>query len=156
MIAREKSLRGNKVKNEPAPSPPAKCRIKGTQQCDGNTRNISPTYPGKQLRISPAGTHIDSCANREITAPLLLRRGGGSLLYSTEYISGYGGVWRSTSAKKGMESDGWCLAIGPSLASCAGVLVAPCLVSWGGVVGVHDGGFGGHGIRDTASDKSQG
>ena len=88
----EMSLRGNRVKNRLAPSPPAKCRIMGTEQCDRNTRNISPTYPGKELRISPAGTHIDSCANREITAPLLLRLGGGSLLYNTEYISGF--WWR--------------------------------------------------------------
>ena len=61
------------------------------------------------------------------------------------------------SRKKGMESDGWCLAIGPSVASCACVLVAPRLGSWGVVTSrTARGGLGGHGIRDTASDESQG
>ena len=94
----EMSLRGNRVKNRLAPSPPAKCRIMGTEQCDRNTRNISPTYPGKELRISPAGTHIDSCANREITAPLLLRQSGGCCT-ARSISRAYVGAWRSNQRK---------------------------------------------------------
>lgn len=64
---------------------------------------------------------------------------------------------KANSRKEGMESDGWCLAIGPSLASCAGILVAPCLVSWGVRSSRSTrGGLGGYRIRDTASDESQG